>query len=97
MRPRTTQRSEAYVRTSSETTTRKIGTQEDSALQAQFKVLADTLTRNEEKIVVELAAVLGKSADIGGYYLPDPRKCEAVMRPSPTFNAALVQRRQITS
>jgi len=47
--------------------------------------------RNEEKIVAELAAVQGKSADIGGYYLPDPRKCEAVMRPSPTFNAALAQ------
>ena len=31
----------------------------------------------------------GKPADIGGYYLADPLKVEAVMRPSATFNAAL--------
>ncbi|WP_409334593.1 hypothetical protein [Bradyrhizobium jicamae] len=28
---------------------------------------------------------------MGGYYLPDPAKCEAVMRPSATFNATLAQ------
>ena len=64
---------------------------EDPSLQARFKTLADTLTRNEEKIVAELAAVQGKPADIGGYYLPDRQKCEAVMRPSATLNAALAQ------
>ena len=26
---------------------------------------------------------------IGGYYAPDPVRTAAVMRPSPTFNAAL--------
>ena len=31
----------------------------------------------------------GKPVDIGGYYLPDAQKCEAVMRPSATLNAAL--------
>ncbi|MGO4714669.1 NADP-dependent isocitrate dehydrogenase [Bradyrhizobium sp. 2TAF24] len=62
---------------------------EDPALQAQFKPVAEALARNEDKIIAELAAVQGKPADIGGYYLPDPRKCEAVMRPSPTLNAAL--------
>ena len=31
----------------------------------------------------------GKPADIGGYYLPDAAKLDAVMRPSATFNAAL--------
>ena len=61
------------------------------AHESEFKELAETLTRSEEKIVAELAAVQGRSADIGGYYLPDPRKCEAVMRPSSTFNAALAQ------
>ncbi|RYF31005.1 MAG: hypothetical protein EOO26_14045, partial [Comamonadaceae bacterium] len=30
-----------------------------------------------------------KPADIGGYYKPDMAKTTAVMRPSPTFNAAL--------
>ena len=37
----------------------------------------------------ELAAVQGKPADIGGYYLPDTAKTDAVMRPSATLNAAL--------
>jgi isocitrate dehydrogenase len=62
---------------------------DDPALQAQFKPLAETLSRSEEKIIGELASVQAQPADIGGYYLPDPRKCEAVMRPSATFNAAL--------
>ncbi|HEX7925935.1 MAG TPA: NADP-dependent isocitrate dehydrogenase [Bradyrhizobium sp.] len=62
---------------------------DDPALQAQFKTLAETLTRNEEKIIGELAAVQAQPADIGGYYLPDPRKRDAVMRPSATLNAAL--------
>ena len=64
---------------------------EDPALQAQFQPLAETLTRNEEKIVAELAAVQGKPADIGGYYLPDTEKCQCVMRPSATLNTALAQ------
>jgi len=55
---------------------------EDPALQAQFQPLVETLTRNEEKIVAELAAVQGKPADIGGYYLPDTEKCQSVMRPN---------------
>ncbi|MCW5705307.1 MAG: NADP-dependent isocitrate dehydrogenase, partial [Bradyrhizobium sp.] len=62
---------------------------EDAALQAQFKQLAETLARDEAKIVAELAAVQGKPVDIGGYYLPSAQKCEAVMRPSPTLNTAL--------
>ncbi|MGJ7491953.1 NADP-dependent isocitrate dehydrogenase [Variovorax sp. ZT4R33] len=62
---------------------------EDKALQAKFAPLAEALGRGEKKIVDELAAVQGQPADIGGYYLVDPKKCEAVMRPSPTLNAAL--------
>jgi len=27
--------------------------------------------------------------DIGGYYFAEPEKCEAVMRPSKTFNAII--------
>jgi isocitrate dehydrogenase len=56
---------------------------------AHFKPLAEALAANEQKIVDELAAVQGQPADIGGYYLPDVRKTEAVMRPSATFNATL--------
>ncbi len=66
---------------------------EDSALQAQFAPLARALTENEAKIVQELAAVQGKPADIGGYYLADAEKCKAVMRPSATLNAVLAAAR----
>ncbi|MBN8970451.1 MAG: NADP-dependent isocitrate dehydrogenase [Rhizobiales bacterium] len=62
---------------------------EDAELAAKFKPLAETLARDEEKIVAELGAVQGAPADIGGYYLPDAKKCAAVMRPSATLNAAL--------
>ncbi len=62
---------------------------EDAALAARFAGLAKTLTENEQKIVGELADVQGKAADIGGYYLPDAKKTDAVMRPSATLNAAL--------
>jgi isocitrate dehydrogenase len=62
---------------------------EDKELQAHFAPLAKTLADNETKIVAELKAVQGKPVDIGGYYMPDLAKTEAVMRPSATFNAAL--------
>jgi isocitrate dehydrogenase len=62
---------------------------EDKDLQAKFAPLAKTLAENEKKIVDELAAVQGKPADIGGYYILDQKKVNAVMRPSATFNAAL--------
>jgi isocitrate dehydrogenase len=61
----------------------------DAELQAYFAPLAKTLMDNEEKIVDELNSVQGKSVDIGGYFMPDVELTEAVMRPSPTFNAAL--------
>jgi len=61
----------------------------DAELQATFAPLARTLMDNEEKIVDELNSVQGKSVDIGGYFMPDAERTEAVMRPSATFNAAL--------
>ncbi|MBO0803142.1 MAG: NADP-dependent isocitrate dehydrogenase [Nocardiopsaceae bacterium] len=61
----------------------------DPELAAAFKELAETLTTQEPVIVSELLEVQGKPADIGGYYLPDPEKASAVMRPSKTFNDAL--------
>ncbi|MGQ0698375.1 MAG: NADP-dependent isocitrate dehydrogenase [Panacagrimonas sp.] len=66
---------------------------EDPALQAQFAALAKTLSENEQIIVAELAEVQGKPADIGGYYLADRDKMEAVMRPSKTLNAAMTATR----
>ncbi len=61
----------------------------DAELQARFKPLAETLAKNEAKINGELIAAQGKPVDIGGYYLPDPAKVSAAMRPSPTLNAAI--------
>jgi isocitrate dehydrogenase len=62
---------------------------EDQELAAKFAPLAKTLTDNEKKILGELNSVQGKPVDIGGYYMPDATKVEAIMRPSATFNAAL--------
>jgi isocitrate dehydrogenase len=60
-----------------------------AALQARFKKLAGTLAANEAKINAELIAAQGKPVDVGGYYLPDPAKASAAMRPSATLNAAI--------
>jgi isocitrate dehydrogenase len=62
---------------------------EDPELAKRFAPLAKALTENEQKIVGELNAVQGHPVDIGGYYFPDRDKVNAIMRPSPTFNAAL--------
>jgi isocitrate dehydrogenase len=60
-----------------------------AALQARFKKLAEVLAANEAKINAELIAAQGKPVDTGGYYLPDPAKVSAAMRPSATLNAAI--------
>ncbi len=62
---------------------------EDAELAARFKAVAEALTANEAKIAAELKDVQGKPADIGGYFLPDVAKLDAVMRPSATFNSVL--------
>jgi isocitrate dehydrogenase len=62
---------------------------EDKELAAHFAPLAKSLTENEGQIVAEMKMVQGKPADIGGYYKADDEKTKAVMRPSPTLNAAL--------
>jgi isocitrate dehydrogenase len=62
---------------------------DDPQLAARFAPLAKSLADNEAKIVAELSAVQGHATDIGGYFSPDVKKVEAVMRPSATFNAAL--------
>ena len=66
---------------------------DEADLAALFKPLADTLAANEQCIINELASVQGLSSDIGGYYLPDPLKIDAVMRPSASFNAAIASLR----
>ena len=61
----------------------------DAELKARFVPVAKELEDNEAKIVEEMMAVQGPPADIGGYYLPDPKMAEKVMRPSATFNAII--------
>ncbi|MGR3549315.1 NADP-dependent isocitrate dehydrogenase [Pseudooceanicola sp.] len=61
----------------------------DPDLAAHFAPLAKALAEGEEAIVSELAAAQGKSVDLGGYYKTDPKKVEAVMRPSETLNAII--------
>jgi isocitrate dehydrogenase len=63
--------------------------QDDAALAAKFAKLAKKLADGESAIVAELAEVQGKPVDIGGYYLPDVAKLDAIMRPSAALNTAL--------
>jgi len=62
---------------------------DDAEMAARFAPLAQALAASEAQIVEELSVIQGQPADIGGYYLPDAAKLDAVMRPSATFNAAL--------
>ena len=63
--------------------------EDDAELAAKFAPLAAALADAEETVVGELAAVQGEPVDLGGYYLVDRAKADAVMRPSATFNAVL--------
>jgi len=62
---------------------------EDAQLASTFVPIAAALAENEQTIDEEFLAVQGEPADIGGYYVPDPAKATAIMRPSATFNAIL--------
>jgi len=62
---------------------------DDDEMRARFAPLAEILAANEDAINAELIGVQGHPVDIGGYYLPDPAKTTAVMRPSATLNAAI--------
>jgi isocitrate dehydrogenase len=66
---------------------------EDAELQAQFEPLARTLKEKETQILEELNSVQGQAVDIGGYFLADPEKTKAVLRPSTTFSAAIAAAR----
>ena len=62
---------------------------DDADLAALFAPVAEYLATNEATILAELLDVQGKPVDIGGYFRPDPVKVDAVMRPSPSFNAGI--------
>jgi isocitrate dehydrogenase len=65
------------------------GQVDDDELAARFAAVAERLAADEEAIVAELAGVQGEPVDVGGYYLADAARVDAVMRPSATFAAAL--------
>jgi isocitrate dehydrogenase len=62
---------------------------QDAELTQRFGKLAETLAKNEAKILDELKAQQGKPVDLGGYYRPDEAKAAKALRPSATLNAAL--------
>ncbi|MBO0878705.1 MAG: NADP-dependent isocitrate dehydrogenase, partial [Pseudonocardia sp.] len=64
---------------------------EDAELAKTFTALAERLAAEEEAIVGELNGVQGRPAELGGYYRVDKARTDGVMRPSPTFNAALAE------
>ena len=61
----------------------------DPALAERFRPVAGELTVNEERIVAELNDAQGQPQDIGGYYMPDPARAGAAMRPSETLNSVI--------
>ena len=63
----------------------------DTELQELFRETAQALADATGNITSELLDAQGKAQDIGGYYLPDPEKRDAAMRPSPTLNQIINQ------
>merc|ERR1719198_129179 len=61
----------------------------DLELQSRFAQVAKELETNEGVIIDDFIKCQGKPVDIGGYYHPDSKKVEEIMRPSATFNAIL--------
>ncbi len=60
--------------------------QTDLALAQRFAPVVAALEEHESTIVAELEAAQGSAQDLGGYYMPDPDRAAAAMRPSATFN-----------
>jgi isocitrate dehydrogenase len=63
----------------------------DKDMKTRFSKMYKELKANEDKIANDLISVQGKPIDLGGYYLPDDKKTEEVMRPSSTFNKIIDQ------
>jgi isocitrate dehydrogenase len=62
---------------------------DDAALAATFEPIAESLAAAEDAVMSELNGSQGVPMDIGGYYMPDPAKAAAAMRPSATLNAII--------
>jgi isocitrate dehydrogenase len=62
----------------------------NAALKAEFKIIAESLIKNEEKIILELNDNQGATVNIGGYYQPNDALADVAMRPNSTLNSILV-------
>lgn len=62
---------------------------EDKSLAEFFSEISKELESNEEKIYKEYIDAQGVAVNLGGYYKLDDDKCNAIMRPSKTFNEIL--------
>ncbi|PKT75367.1 NADP-dependent isocitrate dehydrogenase [Helicobacter winghamensis] len=64
---------------------------QNSTLQNFFKGIFEELNANSDKIHQEFINAQGVKVDLGGYYKLDDKACDAIMRPSATFNAILAK------
>ena len=62
------------------------GQDADADLAGRFAPVAQALGAANEAIQAELVAVQGHPVDIGGYYVPDAARTDAVMRPCARLN-----------
>ena len=62
------------------------GQSADAGLAGRFAPVAQALGAANEAIQAELVAVQGHPVDIGGYYVPDAERTDAVMRPCARLN-----------
>lgn len=60
--------------------------EQDIEMKERFSKMYKELVANEDKITNEMISLQGKPADPGGYYLPDDKKANEVMRPSSIVN-----------
>ncbi|CAL2080948.1 NADP-dependent isocitrate dehydrogenase [Tenacibaculum sp. 190524A02b] len=61
----------------------------DNELKSEFTSIAEKMTSSEKNIVEELNKVQGVPAEIGGYYEPNDKLADSIMRPSKTLNTIL--------
>jgi isocitrate dehydrogenase len=61
----------------------------DTELKERFTKIAEELLKNEDKIVEELVSVQGNAVNLDGYFMPDDKRAETVMRPSETLNSII--------
>ena len=61
----------------------------DTNLRDFFKPIAEELENKQDIIRAEYINTQGNKVDLGRYYKFDDSKCNAIMRPSTTFNTIL--------